>query len=159
MAERQRVEELQAEQGTTLAARAGIRLADKPAPLFQLLVLTIVLSTRIRSDIAVDAARELFQAGWRTPKAMAESTLRQRVAALDRAHYVRYDESTARALREAAVRVLEVYQGDLRRMGEAAEESPGRLRGLLTEFARIGPAGARIFCREVRAVWPWLRVD
>jgi hypothetical protein len=159
MAERQRVEELLAEHGTTFATRAGIRLADKPAPLFQLLVLTIVSSARIRSEIAADAARELFKAGWRTPQAMAESTLRQRVAALDRAHYVRYDESTARAVREAAVRVLEVYQGDLRRMGAAAEGSSARLRGLLTEFSRIGPAGAEIFCREVREVWPWVRVD
>ena len=150
MAARQRVEELLAEQ-------AGIKLADKPAPLFQLLVLTILLSARIRAEIAVDAARELFQAGWRTPKAMAESTWRQRVAALGRAHYVRYDGSTARALREAAVRVLEVYQGDLRRMGAAAEESTGRLRALLTEFARIGPTGAETFCREVRVVWPWVR--
>ena len=63
-------------------------------PLFQLLVLTILLSVRIRADIAVDAARELFRAGWRTPKAMSESTWKQRVEALGRAHYVRYDEST-----------------------------------------------------------------
>jgi hypothetical protein len=157
MAERQRVEELLAEHGTTFAAQAGIRLADKPAPLFQLLVLTVLLSVRIRSDIAVDAARELFEAGWRTPQAMAESTWKQRVAALGRAHYVRYDESTARALREASVRVLEVYRGDLRLMGQAAEGSPGRLRGLLTEFPRIGPTGAEIFCREAQEVWPWLR--
>ena len=32
-----------------------------------------------------------------------------------------------------------------------------RLRSLLTEFPRIGPTGAEIFCREVQAVWPWLR--
>lgn len=157
MVERQQVEELLAEHGTTYAAQAGIRLADKPAPLFQLLVLTILLSTRIKADIAVNAARELFKAGWRTPKAMTESTWKQRVAALGRAHYVRYDESTARALHEAAVRVLEVYQGDLRNLGKAAEGSTGRLRGLLTEFPRIGPTGAEIFCREVQAVWPWVR--
>ena len=137
------------------AAQAGIRLADKPAPLFQLLVLTIVSATRIRAEIAVEAARELFQAGMRTPKAMAESTWTQRVQALGRAHYVRYDKSTARALREAAVRVLEVYQGDLRKMGEAAGENRGRLRALLIEFPRIGPSGAEIFCREARDVWPW----
>ena|SRR5437660_8417683 len=145
----------QADRDATYAEQAGIRLADKPAPLFQLLVLTIVSAARIRAEIAVDAARELFQAGFRTPQAMAESTWMQRVRALGRAHYVRYDKSTARALREAAVRVLEVYQGDLRRLADAAEHNPKRLRGLLTEFPRIGPKGADIFCREVKEAWPW----
>lgn len=157
MAERQQVNELLAEHGTTYAAQAGIRLVDKPAPLFQLLVLTILMSTRIRAEIAVGAAKELFKAGWRTPKALTDSTWQQRVDALGRAHYVRYDESTARALHEAAMRVLEVYHGDLRNLAKAAEGSTGRLRGLLREYPRIGPAVAEIFCREVQAVWPWVR--
>ncbi len=146
-----------AEHGTTYATEAGIRLADKPAPLFQLLVLSTLLSARIRGDIAVDAARELFAAGWRTPRAMRDSTWQQRVDALGRGHYVRYDESTARALAETAERTLDVYKGDLRKMADAAGHEPARLRALLTEFPRIGPTGADIFCREVQAVWPWLR--
>lgn len=146
-----------AEHGTTYAAQAGITMADKPAPLFQLLVLTTLLATRISAEIAVDAAKELFAAGWRTPKAMAGSTWQQRVDALGRGHYVRYDESTARALGEAAARTLEVYHGDLRRMAAAAERDPARLRGLLTEFPRIGRTGAEIFCREVQEAWTWLR--
>jgi hypothetical protein len=133
------------------AAQAGIRLADKPAPLFQLLVLTILASGRMPAQIS----RELFDAGCRTPKAMAESTWMDRVRALGRAHYVRYDKSTARALREAAVRVLEVYQGDLRNLADAADHHPRRLRTLLTEFPRIGPTGADIFCREAKDIWPW----
>jgi hypothetical protein len=141
----------------TFVRQAGIKLADKPAPLFQLLVLTTLLSARISSDIAVDAAKELFAAGWRTPKAMVASTWRQRVNALGRGHYVRYDESTARALAETAARTIEVYKGDLRRLASAAEHDPTRLRTLLTEFPRIDPTGAEIFCREVQAVWPWLR--
>jgi hypothetical protein len=152
-----KVREIMSEHGTTYARQAGITLADKPAPLFQLLVLSTLLSARIKADIAVDAAKELFTAGWRTPKAMAESTWQQRVDALGRGHYVRYDESTARALGETAQRTLEVYHGDLRGMASAAEHQPARLRGLLTDFPRIGPTGAEIFCREAQAVWPWLR--
>lgn len=34
---------------------------------------------------------------------------------------------------------------------------PRRLEKLITEFPRIGPTGAQIFCREAQAVWPWLR--
>jgi endonuclease III len=148
---------LLAEHGTTYAEQAGIRLADKPAPLFQLLVLTTLLSVRIKAELAVDAARELFRAGWRTPASMRESTWQQRVDALGRAHYVRYDESTARYLAETAERVIETYGGDLRRMADTADRDPRRLRRLLTEFPRIGATGAEIFCREAQAVWSWLR--
>jgi 2',3'-cyclic-nucleotide 2'-phosphodiesterase (5'-nucleotidase family) len=38
--------------GTTYAAEAGIRLRNTPQPLYQLLVLTQLLSARIRADIA-----------------------------------------------------------------------------------------------------------
>jgi hypothetical protein len=45
--------------GTTYAHHAGITLRDTPAPLYQLLVLTTLLSVRVQADLAVDAAREL----------------------------------------------------------------------------------------------------
>ena len=56
--------------GRTYADEAGIRLADRPAPLCQLLVLATLLSARITAGVAVAAARELFRAGYRTPAAM-----------------------------------------------------------------------------------------
>src|SRR6185312_2074702 len=81
--------------GTTYAEEAGIRLADKPSPLYELLVLSTLLSARISSRIAVDAARELFSAGMRTPERMRSATWQQRVSALGRGSYRRYDERTA----------------------------------------------------------------
>ena len=68
--------------GRTYAAEAGIRLRDAPAPLYQLLVLAHLLSARISADIAVAAARALFDAGMRTPRRMAEASWQQRVDAL-----------------------------------------------------------------------------
>jgi len=50
---------------------AGIRLADRPEPLYQLLVLSTLLSAPISADVAIAAARELFAAGYRSPKAMS----------------------------------------------------------------------------------------
>ena len=88
--------------GPTYAAEAGIRLTDKPAPLYRLLVLSTLLSSRIKSDIAVDAAKELANAKLTTPRAMQESRWQDRVDALGRAHYRRYDEQTATALGESA---------------------------------------------------------
>lgn len=148
------VRDLLARHGTTFARQAGITLRDKPAPLYQLLVLTTLLSVRIKSDIAVAAARELFRAGWRTPAKLADSTWQQRVDALGRGHYVRYDESTSTALGDGARRVLDEYHGDLRRIRSADVRA---VRAALTGFRRIGETGAHIFCREAQAVWPELR--
>ncbi|MFJ3791565.1 endonuclease [Kitasatospora sp. NPDC090091] len=143
--------------GRTYADEAGITLRDTPAPLYQLLVLTALCSIRISAATAVAAARELFADGLRTPRAMTGSTWQARVDALGRAHYVRYDESTATALGRGADLLLDRWHGDLRRLRDEAGGSPERVHGLLQEFPRIGPVGAGIFCREAQEVWPELR--
>ncbi|MEU9082721.1 endonuclease [Streptomyces sp. NPDC048357] len=143
--------------GQTHSEEAGIRLRDTPAPLYQLLTLCVLFSVRIKADIAVAAARELFGAGMRTPRAMADASWQDRVDALGRAHYRRYDESTSTALGAGAELALDRYRGDLRRLRDQAEGDPARIRELLREFPRIGPVGADIFCREAQALWPELR--
>ncbi|MFF5423692.1 MULTISPECIES: endonuclease [unclassified Streptomyces] len=143
--------------GRTYAEEAGIALHDKPAPLYRLLVLTVLLSVRIRAGTATAAARELWAAGLRTPRAMAASAWRERVDALGRARYVRYDESTATALGEGARMVLDRFHGDLRRLRTEAAGDTAALRALVREVPRIGPVGADIFCREAQAVWPEVR--
>jgi endonuclease III len=142
--------------GQTYAEEAGIRLADKPAPLYQLLVLTTLLSTRISADIAVAAAKELFAAGYRTPQRMRQASWQDRVDALGRGHYRRYDERMATMLDDAAGQLLERWHGDLRALRDTAGGRPERIRELLTEFKGIGPVGADIYLREVQVVWPTL---
>ena len=135
--------------GQTYAGQAGIRLRDAPAPLYQLLVLAHLLSARIRADVAVAAARALFDAGMRDPRRMAEASWQERVDALGVGHYRRYDERTATQLGKEAQILLDRFGGDLRRMraeGEPAEE--------LRELPGIGPTGVDIFLREAQAVWP-----
>ncbi|MFF0296023.1 endonuclease [Kitasatospora sp. NPDC004614] len=151
------VQDLLDRHGTTYAEQAGIRLRDTPAPLYQLLVLTQLCAIRIRADTAADAARELFADGLRTPRAMTGSSWQQRVDALGRAHYVRYDESTATVLGEGAALVRERWHGDLRRLREEAERDPAAIGRLLREVPRIGPVGADIFRREAQLLWPELR--
>jgi hypothetical protein len=143
--------------GRTYAAEAGISLNDKPAPLYRLLVLSVLLSTRIKADIAVTAARELTDAGMGTPKGMLAASWQDRVDALGRAHYKRYDETTATALGEGARMLLDEYAGDLRALRSRADHDPSAIRELLTGFPRLGPVGADIFAREAQAVWPELR--
>lgn len=141
----------------TYADEAGIRLSDSPAMLYRLLVLSVLLSTRIKADIAVAAARELFEAGFGTPRKMLDASWQDRVDALGRGRYVRYDESTATALGEGARLLLDSYGGDLRKLRDRAGGEVGELRGLLREVPRLGPVGADIFCREAQQVWPELR--
>ena len=143
--------------GHTYADDAGIRLSDTPAPLYRLLVLSVLLSTRIKADIAVAAAAELARAGFGTPARMREATWQDRVDALGRAHYKRYDESTATALGDGAELLRAEYRDDLRGLRERAERDPAKIRELLTAFPRLGPVGADIFCRDAQAVWPELR--
>jgi endonuclease III len=143
--------------GQTYAEEAGIQLADRPVPLYQLLVLTTLLSTRIRASVAIAAARELFAAGCRSPQEMAAANRRTLLAALGRGHYKRYDERTSTMLADGARLCLRRWHGDLRRLhGEADRDRPA-LRRLLTEFPGIGPTGADIFLREVQGVWAELR--
>ncbi|GAA3678634.1 endonuclease [Nonomuraea antimicrobica] len=140
--------------GRTYAREAGIRLADRPKPLYQLLVLAKLLSARISAEIAVAAARELFAAGYGTPRAMREASWQDRVNALIRGHYRRYDERTSTMLGEGAELILDRWQGDLRRLRDEAEGDGRRIAALLMKFPGIGPTGADIFLREVQAVWP-----
>jgi endonuclease III len=148
------VKELLDRYGYRYVEQAGIRQADRPGPLYQLLVLATLLSARISADIAVTAARELFAAGYRSPKAMSEAGWQDRVDALGRGGYRRYDERTATMLGDGAALLSERWSGDLRRL---RDEGGGDSRGimpLLTEFPGMGPAGAGIFLREAQHVWP-----
>jgi endonuclease III len=150
----ERVRKLLQSYGRTYAQEAGIRMADQPSPLYQLLALATLLSTRISAGVAVAAARELFAAGYRTPAAMSEASWQDRVDALGRGHYRRYDESTASTLGDSAGRVVRQYRGDLRRLRDEANGDAKAIAKLLTEFRGIGPTGASIFLREVQEAWP-----
>lgn len=143
--------------GTTLAAEAGLRVENRPAALFQLLVLTELVSARIATAVAVATAGELRAAGWTTAHRMAEAGRESLVAALGRGGYRRYDLRTAALLPELARGVLSRYRGDLRHLARAAGEDIDRAAVLLQEFPGIGPIGAAVFLREVQAVWPWVR--
>jgi endonuclease III len=157
MTQREIIRRLLKAAGQTYARQAGIRLVDTPGPLYQLQVLALLLSTRISSSIALAAARELRAAGYTTPQRMCRASWSNRVAALGRAHYRRYDESTATRLGEGAQLLIDRYGGDLRNLARQGEEDPDRVAELLQDFPGIGPLGAAIFLREAQSVWKWLQ--
>ncbi|MFG1667575.1 endonuclease [Streptomyces sp. Y7] len=155
------VRELVRAHGQTYAEEAGIPLRDTPQPLYRLLVLAHLLSARIRGSIAVDTARSLYEAGLRDPRRMADADWQERVDALGRGGYRRYDERTATQLGDEAALVNDRWHGDLRRLRKEADGDVAELHRLLEEFPGMGPAGADIFLREVQRVWPEVapRVD
>ncbi|AXL92260.1 endonuclease [Streptomyces sp. CB09001] len=152
--QRRTVRELVDAHGQTYAEEAGIRLKDTPQPLYRLLVLAHLLSARISASIAVATARALSGAGLRDPRRMAEATWQERVDALGRGGYRRYDERTATQLGEAAELLTERWGGDLRRLRDEAGGDVFEVRRLLQEFPGVGPTGADIFLREAQLVWP-----
>ncbi|MER6167803.1 endonuclease [Streptomyces violaceorubidus] len=152
--QRRTVRELVDAHGQTYAEEAGIRLKDTPQPLYRLLVLAHLLSARISASVAVAAARALSEAGLRDPRRMADATWQERVDALGRGGYRRYDERTATQLGEAAELLTERWGGDLRRLRDEAGGDVEEIRRLLQEFPGVGPTGADIFLREAQLVWP-----
>lgn len=143
--------------GTTYAAEAGIRLKDQPMPLFQLLTLCMLASKPIDAAIAMHAARELFGAGLRNPQSVLNADRADMIRAFGRAHYVRYDESSATRLADIAAAVRDEYGGDLRNLAARSDHDVKAAARLLKQFKGIGDTGADIFLREIQDVWTWTR--
>lgn len=137
----------------TYADEANIHLRDTPAPLFQLLVLSLLLSARIPAENAVSAAASLKSSGLTTPEKMAKASWQERVDAITWSGYKRYDERTSTMLGESASIVNEKYGGDLRNLRRDADGDISKLHKALQEFKGIGAVGASIFTREVQSVW------
>lgn len=142
--------------GRTFADEAGIRLEDEPAALYRLLVLTVLLSGRVRAKLGTRACRELVDSGFGSPARMRDASRSEVLDALTRAKFLSKEQTTD-ALQDGAALVADRWRGDLRRMREEADGDVERLAELLTEVPRLGPVGADIFTREVQAVWPEFR--
>ena len=142
--------------GTTYAEEAGVALKDEPAPLYRLLVLAVLLSSRVQAKLGTRACRELVDSGFGSPSTMRDAPRQDVFDALSRARFLSKDQTTD-ALQQGADLVTERWHGDLRRMRAEADGDTATLTGLLTEVPRLGPVGADIFVREVQLVWPEFR--
>jgi endonuclease III len=143
--------------GRTFCEEAGFTLRNRPAPLYQLLVLATLVAKPISPALAIAGARELRKAGARTPDGMLRLSRQERVDALGRGRYRRYDESSATILEKSAIHVRDRYRGDLRRLATRAGEDVPAAHQLLSDVPGIGPAAADVFLREAQLVWGWAR--
>lgn len=148
------VEALLERHGRTFADEIGIDVAkESPGELFGLLCASILFSARISSDLALRAAQALREQGWTSAEKMAGATWADRAKVLNEAGYARFDERTSSMLGDTAQLLLDSYDGDLRRLREAAGRDPGRERSLLKEVKGLGDVGVDIFFREAQAAW------
>lgn len=134
------------------ARKLRINLASRrEKELFKWFLACLLFGKPIQTEIAEQAYRELIDAGLDSPDAITRAGWDKLVLLLDRAHYVRYDFSTA-------TKLLEVCQELTRRYGTitsllASAHTASELSRKLQEFKYIGPVTARIFLREIRPLW------
>ena len=144
--------------GRTFAGEIGIDLpGGAPEALFQWLVAALLYSARISADQSTRAARALFEAGLRTPEAMAEAGWERRVEILNANGYARFDEKTAGMLGEMCETLAERWANDPNALREEAARDPEQELQLIQAFNGLGPTGAAIFAREAQDPWPELR--
>lgn len=148
------VKALLKDRGRTFCAELGIDIEQNtPSALFRWLCTSILLSTRIRSDIAVAVADALTTNGWGSPEKMADSTGECRTRTLTCAGYAGDCEGTARMLKDAATTLLERYRGDLRVLRDCAGYDPAEERKRLIAIEGLSDQGVDIFFREVQFAW------
>ncbi|UPL08238.1 hypothetical protein PisoF_03944 [Pseudomonas sp. IsoF] len=131
---------------TITAYDLGIEVTDALG-VFRWLLASFLMGKRIRSTVAVEAYRILVdQQGLDTPIKLAQTSHSTLVRLPGQAGYARYDESTARRLRDLGnkVEVELVAQLEALQQGSNAE---GFKRWLLS-FEGVGPKTVEIFMRE-----------
>lgn len=135
------------------ASELGIEL--KPgddSSLFRWFVASFLMGKRIQAPIAAQAYRVIVEEEGRdTARKLQHCTSRELVAMLGRAHYVRYDETTAQRLLDLSAKLNAEYGGRITRMREASEDRPA-FEKRLGEFEGVGPKTIEIFMRDAAKV-------
>ncbi len=123
----------------------------KETEIFKWFLACLLFGKPIQTEIAEQAYRQLVAARLTSPEAILHAGWDKLVALLDRAHYVRYDFSTATKLLEVCGELKQRYGKLSHLLAQAGTAS--QLSRKLQEFKHIGPVTARIFLREIRPIW------
>jgi endonuclease III len=125
------------------AETLGIRLkAQREPELFKWLVACLLFGKPVQQEVAGGAFHELEQAHLMSPAAIRKAGWKRLVKVLDNAHYVRYDESTATRLLQAADTLNERFGGSVRNVVRDVR-TRSELSKRLQEFKGLAPKPAR----------------
>ncbi|AZF53663.1 ATPase [Pseudomonas sp. R4-34-07] len=135
------------------AAELGIVLKpDDDSSLFKWFIASFLMGKRIQAPIAAQAYKVIVEEEGRdTPRKLRHCTSRELVAMLGRAHYVRYDETTAQRLLDLSAKLNAEYSGKITRMLEASDNRQA-FEKRLGEFEGVGPKTIEIFMRDAATV-------
>ncbi|OPA87660.1 DNA methylase [Pseudomonas fluorescens] len=135
------------------ASELGIDLTpEDDASLFKWFLASFLMGKRIQAPIAAQAYRVIVEEEGRdTARKLQHCTSRELVAMLGRAHYVRYDETTAQRLLDLSAKLNAEYAGKMTRMRDASKDRQA-FEKRLGEFAGVGPKTIEIFMRDAAAV-------
>jgi hypothetical protein len=140
------------------ASELGIDIGSlRERELFRWFLASLLFGKPIQQDIARQAFLQLDQAGLSSPQAIWNAGWDRLVDLLDRAHYVRYDFSTASKLLDVCS-ALTVQYGTLKRAIRQSA-TPAQFARTLQEFKGIGPVTAGIFIRQIRPIWNTLKLE
>ena len=131
----------------------GIRLqASDETALFKWFVASFLMGKRIQGPIAARAYQVLVEEhGCDSAQRLAQLSHRQLVSILGKAHYVRYDETTATRLSALAKKLVDEYDGKFGALCSTSKDRHTFERRLL-EFDGVGPKTVEIFMRDAAAV-------
>ncbi|WP_025857510.1 hypothetical protein [Pseudomonas sp. CHM02] len=135
------------------ASELGIDLQpDDDSGLFKWFIASFLMGKRIQAPIAAQAYKVIVEEHGRdTARKLQHCTSRELVAMLGRAHYVRYDETTAQRLLDLSAKLNAEYAGKITRMLSASENREG-FEKRLGEFDGVGPKTIEIFMRDAAKV-------
>ena len=130
----------------------GISLdAQDERTLFKWFVASFLMGKRIQAPIAAKAYHLLVnEHECDSPDRLARLSHRQLVAILGKAHYVRYDESTATRLSALALKLVNDYGGHFSALYTNTDRHAFERR--LLEFDGVGPKTVEIFMRDAAPV-------
>lgn len=129
----------------------GIDLkSGEETELFKWFLACLLFGKPIQQEVGRRAYEEFVKEGLTTPQAILKAGWDRLVDVLDRAHYVRFDFSTATKLLEVSRALIEQY-GTLSNLFRLSEDRPDRIRRLQA-FKGVGPTTTRIFLRDAGAV-------
>lgn len=135
------------------ASELGIALKpDDDASLFKWFIASFLMGKRIQASIAAQAYKVIVEEQGRdTARKLQHCTSRELVAMLGRAHYVRYDETTAQRLLDLSAKLNAEYAGKLTQMRSASKDRQA-FEKRLGEFDGVGPKTIEIFMRDAATV-------
>ncbi|MBA1431773.1 DNA methylase [Pseudomonas orientalis] len=135
------------------ASELGIELKpDDDSSLFKWFIASFLMGKRIQAPIAAQAYKVIVEEEGRdTPRKLQHCTSRELVAMLGRAHYVRYDETTAQRLLDLSAKLNADYSGKITRILQVSDDRQA-FEKRLAEFDGVGPKTVEIFMRDAATV-------